>query len=383
MISTDQPTATRRSRLPLIVVAILLALLAAAALHGISTRAKALAAVTHETEELAVPTLSTVTPTRGAPTEEITLPGNVQPYVEAPIYARTNGYLKRWRADIGTHVATGQLLAEIDTPELDQQIQQARADLATAEANAKLAQTTAERYRELITTDSVSQQDLDNANGGLEAKLAAVESAKFNVKRLEELQGFSHVEAPFAGVITARNVDVGALIGSSGKELFHIASTDRLRVFVNVPQIYSQAARPGLTATLTLKEFPGRQFTGTLARTSSAIDVATRTLLAEVDVDNRKGELLPGSYAEVHLKLPASQPTLKLPATSLIFKSDGLQVATVNSDNRVTLVPITVGRDFGDSMEIVSGLSGSERVIANPPDSLTSGEIVRVVNAEE
>jgi RND family efflux transporter MFP subunit len=349
------------------------------AFWGISARAKSLAVVTKETKELAVPAVAVVAPTRGTPRQEIELPGSMQPFTDAPIYARTNGYLKRRYVDIGAHVKAGALLAEIDTPEIDQQLQQARADLMNAEANAKLAQTTADRYRDLIKTESVSQQDLDNANGNLEAKQAAVESSRANVKRLEQLKAFCRIEAPFDGVITARNTDVGALIdsGSNAKELFHIADTRRLRVFVSVPEVYSRAAQPGITADLTLKEFAGRTFTGTLARTAQSIDLSSRTLLTEFDVDNPKGELLPGSYAEVHLKLPSPASTLQLPVNALIFRSEGLQVATVIGD-RVKFVPINVGRDFGNEVEVVSGLTGAERVIVNPPDSLTDGATVSV-----
>jgi len=370
---------------PIVGGTILLVAAVGAVLWGISARTRALDIVTQETREAAVPTVAVVAPEPGAPQDEITLPGTMQPFADAPIYARTNGYLKRWHVDIGTRVKTGQLLAEIDTPELDQQLMQARADLATAEANAKLAQSTAERYRDLIKSDSVSQLDLDNANGNLEAKLTAVESARANAGRLQQLQGFRRIEAPFDGVITARNTDIGALIdsGSNAKELFHIAAMHRLRVFVNVPQVYSRAAQPGLTAELTLKEFPGRRFTGTLARTSGAIDVASRTLLTEVDVDNPKNELLPGSYAEVHFKLPAAASTLRLPVDSLIFKADGLQIATVNGANRVAMVSVTAGRDFGDTVEILSGVSAGDRVVLNPPDSLTDGQTVRVAAREK
>jgi RND family efflux transporter MFP subunit len=349
------------------------------AFWGISTRAKALAVVTRETTELATPTVGVVTPERGVPQEEIALPGTMQAFTDAPIYARTNGYLKRRLVDIGAQVKAGQLLAEIDTPEIDQQLEQARADLATAEANARLAETTAERYRDLIKTDSVSRQDLDNANGNFDARRAATESARANVKRLEQLHAFRRIEAPFDGVITARNTDIGALIdsGSNARELFHIAQVRTLRVFVNVPQVYSRAAQPGLKAELTLKEFPGRTFTGTLERTAQSIDIASRTLLTEIDVDNARGELLPGAYADVHLHLPNPTTMLKLPVSALIFKADGLQVAIVNGD-RVGIVPVTVGRDFGSDVEILTGLSGNERVVANPPDSLADGVTVRV-----
>jgi RND family efflux transporter MFP subunit len=353
------------------------------AFWGVATRTRALGVVTQETREMAVPTVSVTTPQRGAPQQEIVLPGTMQAFTDAAVYARVNGYLKRWAADIGTHVRQGQLLAEIDTPEIDQQLMQARADLATAEANARLAQTTAERYRDLIRTDSVSRQDLDNANGNLEAKAAAVESARANVKRLEQTHAFRRIEAPFDGVITARNVDVGALIdsGSNAKELFHLASMHKLRVFINVPEVYSRAATPGLKADLTLKEFPDERFAGTLVRTSNAIDVSSRTLLTEIDIDNASGRLLAGSYAEVHLKLPTPATTMKLPVEAVIFKGDGLQVATLDAADRVKLVPVTAGRDYGDSVEITSGLTGRERVVVNPPDSLTDGEAVRVVQA--
>ncbi|MDR1990120.1 MAG: efflux RND transporter periplasmic adaptor subunit, partial [Acidobacteriaceae bacterium] len=292
------------------------------AFWGISTRARSLETVTKETHELSIPSVNVVTPVYGVPQEEIVLPGTMQAFTDAAIYARTNGYLKQRFVDIGSKVKAGDVLAEIDTPELDQQILQAQADLATAEANTRLAMTTAERYRSLIKTESVSQQDLDNANGNLEAKQTASESARANVKRLEQLYAFRRIEAPFDGVITARNTEVGALIdsGSNARELFHIAAVNKLRVFVNVPQVYSQVAQPGLDAELTLREFGTRTFHGKLARTSQSIDVASRTLLVEVDVENPKGELLPGSYADVHFKLKTPAATMKVPAGALIFR---------------------------------------------------------------
>jgi RND family efflux transporter MFP subunit len=267
---------------------------------------------------------------------------------------------------------------------VDRQLDQARADLATAEANERLAQTTAERYRDLMKTDSVSHQDLDNANGTLEAREAAVEAARANVKRLDQMHAFGKIDAPFDGVVTARNIDIGALVDSGGnaKELFHVAAVHKLRVFVNVPQNYSRAARPGLMADLTLAEFPGRRFTGTLVRTAEAIDVASRTLLTEFDVDNSKGELLAGSYAEVHLKLGTEASTFTLPVNAIIFGSDGLRVATVGDGDRVTIGAITVGRDYGNTVEVLSGLTGAERVVINPPDSLESGQVVRVNQQE-
>jgi RND family efflux transporter MFP subunit len=378
----DTPGSPRsRSSTPLVGVVLVLLLAVGAACWGVFTRTRALAAIARETRDTSVPVVNVVTPQRAATGDEISLPGTMQAYADAAIYARTSGYLRRWYADIGTKVRAGQTLADIDIPEIDQQLLQARADLATATANLTLAKLTADRYRDLITTDSVSRLDLDNANGSLEAKQAAVESAAANVKRLEQLQAFSHVQAPFAGVVTARNVDVGALIGVNAKELFHVAATQRLRVFVNVPEIYARAARPGLHAALTLREFPGRRFAGTLARTAQAIDVASRTLLTEVDVDNAAGELLPGSYADVHLKLPTPTATLRLPVNAIIFKTDGLQVAVVSGE-RVSLVSVTLGRDFGTAVEVLTGLRGDEQVIINPSDSLLDGAVVHTKRPE-
>ena len=354
------------------------------AFWGISTRAKALAVVARETRELAVPTVSVVRPDKGAPQQEIVLPGTMQAFTDAPIYARTNGYLRKWYADIGTRVRAGQVLADIDTPEIDRQLEQIRADLATAEANLRLAQTTADRYRDLIKSNSVAQQDLDNANGNLEAKQTAVASSRANVNRLEQLHAFGRITSPFDGVVTARNTDVGALIdsGSNAKELFHVASVRRLRVFVNVPELYSRAAHPGMQADLTLAEFPGRRFAATLARTAESIDLASRSLLTEFDVDNPKGELLPGSYVQVHLKLPTETSTFKLPVNTLIFRTEGLQVATIIGGTRVALTPVTLGRDFGTSVEVITGLAGNEQVIVNPPDSIQTGQTVRVAAAQ-
>jgi RND family efflux transporter MFP subunit len=346
-------------------------------------RSRAMAALAEETNELATTTVSVVTPASRAPEEEIVLPGTIQAYEDAPIYARTSGYLRRRTGELGMKVRAGQLLAEIDAPELEQQLQQARADLATAEANVRLAQITADRYADLFRTDSVSQQDADNASGALEARKAAVESARHNAERLQELRAFTRIYAPFAGVITARNTDVGALIdagasGGAARELFHIASTDRLRVFVNLPQAYVQVARPGVPAELTLAEFPGRRFGGSLVRRSESIDVTSRTLLVEVEVANAAGELLPGAYAEVHFKLPRPEAALLLPVNTLIFRGEGARVALVKDDSRVQLVRVTLGRDFGTEVEVLEGLTGREAVVASPPDSLLDGQAVRV-----
>jgi len=352
---------------------------------GLLPRVRARATLRKDTAQLAVPTVLVVQPKRAAPGQEIVLPANVQAFKDAPIYARTNGYLKRWYVDIGARVKSGQLLAEIDAPEVDQQLHQARADLATAQANLALSEITAKRYQGLLKTDSVSQQDADNAAGDYAAKKAIVQSAQANVKRLEETVSFQKIYAPFDGVITARNTDIGQLIdaGSSGgarNELFHIVAPERLRVYVNVPQMYSRWTKPGLKADLVLAEFPGRRFQGTLVHTADAIDLSTRTLLIEIWVDNPTGTLLAGSYAEVHMKLPGDVATFTIPVNTLLFRSEGLRVAVVR-DGKVVLTPLTLGRDFGTDAEVVSGLSGDEKLVVNPPDSLVTGQEVRLAQA--
>lgn len=364
-------------------VALMVLVVAVIVIWGISSRRKADAQLSQETDELAVPTVAVTHPKRGAPQQEIVIPGNMQPYTDAPIFARTNGYLKKWYADIGATVKAGQLLAEIESPEVDQQLQQARADLATAQANLSLAEITANRYKDLLKTDSVAQQDVDNAVGNYDARKTAVESAQANVKRLQETQSFEKVYAPFDGMITARNTDIGQLIdsGSSGgqaRELFHIAAVNPLRVYVNVPQLDSPEIKAGLRAELVLAEFPGRQFQGTVVRSSGAIDATSRTLLTEVDVDNSAHLLKPGGYVEVHLKLPSPVNTFTVPVNATIFKSAGLQLAIVENGKTIHLIPVTPGRDFGTEIEIVAGLKGDESVVLNPSDSLTEGAQVRV-----
>jgi|SRR5579872_3097448 len=351
-------------------------------------RKRAEADLVKETDQLAIPAVSTVRPRASAPADEVVLPANVQAYIDAPIYARTNGYLRKWYVDIGAHVKEGQLLADIETPEVDQQLRQARADLQTAQANLSLAEITAKRYEGLLKSDSVSKQDADNAAANYAAQQATVRSSEANVKRLEELQSFEKIYAPFTGVITARNTDIGALIdsGSSGgsrTELFHIAQPDRLRVYVNVPEAYSQAARPGLTADLVLSEFPGKRFPGTLVRTANAIDQSTRTLLVEISVNNPTGTLLSGAYAEVHLKLPAPVNSYIIPVNTLLFRSEGLRIADISDGKHAELKRITLGRDYGSEVEVVAGLTGNENIVINPPDSLVSGEEVRLVQPSQ
>jgi RND family efflux transporter MFP subunit len=376
-----------RSKHGVLIAIVALLIVALVVIGGVVPRRRAAAALKDQTNELAIPTVSVMHANLGAPQTEIVLPGNIQAFEDSAIYARTNGYLKNWYVDIGARVKMGQLLADIETPEVDQQLDQGRADLNTAQANYHLSEITANRYQELLKTDSVSKQDADNSEGDFQAKKAMVASSESNVRRLEQLQSFEKIYAPFDGVITARNTDVGHLInsgaGGPATELFHIAALQKLRVYINVPQEDSQAAKPGLSADLTLQEFPARQFKGSLVRTADSIDLASRTLLVEVDVDNPKGELLPGAYAEVHLKIPQGSPAFILPASALIFRSDGLQVGTVDSKNRAALRNVVLGHDFGSEVEIVSGISADDSVIVDPPDSLISGEEVRIAAPSE
>jgi RND family efflux transporter MFP subunit len=359
-----------------------LALLGAGIYFGIHSRVADAKTLVRATEQSAIPIVSVVHPKRGAPTSEIVLPGGAQAFVDAPIYARTNGYLKRWYFDIGARVKQGQLLAEIETPEVDQQLEQARSELETAKANLGLAMTTAERWKTLLELDSVSKQETDQTISNLKAQQATVASNSANVHRLEQLKSFERVEAPFDGIITARNTDVGALINAGaattpGKELFHLAAIQTLRVFVSVPELYLRAAIPGATATLTLDEFPGQVFRGTLARNANTIDPISRTLLVEVDVDNPAGQLLPGAYMSIHLKLPEQIRSVTIPANTLLFRADGLRVGVVKN-NHVALIPAKIGRDYGDTVEVLSGLQPADSIIVDPSDSLINGAQVEV-----
>jgi RND family efflux transporter MFP subunit len=356
---------------------------------GIRDRAQAENALGARTERAAIPTVTVIQPNSGGLPLEIILPGNTQAFNDTPIYARTNGYLKRWYVDIGAHVKQGQLLAEIETPEIDQQLEQARADLKNSQANEQLAQITAARWQNLLKTNSVSKQETDQAISDLSARQASVDSMTANVHRLEQLQSFEKVYAPFAGVITARNTDIGALInaGAGGvpQELFHMAAVDKLRVYVAVPEVDAQAAQTGAKAILALDEFPGEAFQGTIVRNSDSIDNASRTLNVEVDVDNPQGRIKTGSYVFVHLKLPQSvrdsAKSLTIPANTLLFRSEGLRVGVVRN-GRAELVPITIGRDFGATVEVVAGLRPTDQVIVNPSDSLTGGSEVHAAAAQ-
>src|SRR3984893_3541754 len=382
-----QEAANDANRIPRITACVFVAALVAGggmlayAIHGgITTRVAAESSLARSTEEAAVPMVNVIHPKEGAPLEELVLPGNTQAFSDTPIFARTSGYLKRWYFDIGAHVKRGDLLAEIETPEIDKQLQQARAELATAQANHHLAETTAARWQFLLQSESVSRQETDEKVADLSARRATVDSNASNVRRIEDLQSFQKVYAPFDGVLTTRNTDVGALIdagaNSAGKELFHLAAIDTLRVFVAIPEVYSRAARPGAIASLTLDEFPGRSFQGTLARTSNSIDQASHTLLTEVDVRNPDGRLLPGAYVSVHFKLPQTARSVVVPSNTLLFRSEGLRVGLVR-DGRVQLTPVKIGRDYGSTVEVISGLQASDAVVLDPADSLVSGAPVR------
>jgi RND family efflux transporter MFP subunit len=380
--SPDAPGTKPRSRRGWLAATAVFLLFAALLVSGILQRIHTNASLRTETADLAVPSVSVATPKRAAPSQEIVLPGDVQPFITSPIFARTNGYLEHWYFDIGARVKKGQLLAVISSPEVDQQLQQARSNLLTAQANLALASITKERYEGLKKTNAVSQQDVDNAVGTYNANKAIVAADEAAVQQYSALVSFEKVYAPFDGVITARNTDIGDLINSGSNanvktDLFHIAQPGMLRVFVNVPEEYSQQTKPGLTAELKLAEFPGRMFTGKPVRTAEAINYTTRTLLVEVDVNNPSGELLSGAYAEVHFKVPGQASTYILPVDTLLFRKEGLNVAVVEN-GKAKLIPVTPGHDFGNSIEIVSGLQGNESVIMSPPDSIVTGETVKI-----
>jgi RND family efflux transporter MFP subunit len=352
---------------------------------GIWSRVKANKSLRAETAQVALTAVSVVSPKQTTPAQNIILPGNVQPYITSPIYSRTNGYLKKWYFDIGAHVKKGQLLAVIETPEVDQQLQQARSNLLTAQANLDLASITKTRYQGLLKAHAVSQQDVDNAVGTYNANRAIVEADQAAVEQYTALVSFEKIYAPFDGVITARNTDIGDLINSGSNsnvktDLFHMAQPGTLRVYVNVPEEYSQGIKVGMAGILNLAEFPGREFQGKVVRTADSINVTTRTLLIEVDVDNPSGTLLTGSYAEVHLAVPTQGSTFLIPVDTLLFRTEGLRVGIVR-DGKVVLAPVTPGHDFGNQIEIVSGLKADDQVIVNPPDSIVQGQDVQIVQA--
>lgn len=376
----DEDGLSRGAWIGIAIVALVILFVVVKGIHSRDVNEDALA---KQTAAAAIPSVNVVYPTVSTMSSDLALPGNTQAYTDTPIYSRTNGYLKQWFFDIGAHVRKGQLMAIIETPEIDQQLQVAQADLKSAEANLALANTTSARYQNLLKTNSVSKQETDQAVSDAAAKQAAVDASMANVRRLEKLQSFEKVYAPFDGIVTARNTDIGALIAAgentTPKELFHLAAIGKLRVYVAVPEAYAPAIKDGAKATLTLDEYPGQKFSGTIARNSSAIDPASRTLNVEVDVDNPNGKLLPGSYVFVHFKLPVGASSLMLPADTLLFRSEGLRVGVVRN-GRAHLVPVTISKDAGATVEISSGLTEHDQVILDPSDSLTDGQQVMVAN---
>ncbi len=408
------PARGRTFRVALLLV-LAIVIVAGTVFFGINARIQTAAAVKETTRELAIPAVAVIHAKPGDVKNEVVLPGNIQAFTDSPIYARASGYLKQWNVDIGGHVKAGQVLATIEAPEIDQQVREAKATIQQTQAsldqaianqqqgkaNEEIARVTAERWQNLVTKGAVSRQENDQyqaqyqaqkANlNALEQAISAARSniavAEANLGRLQDMQSYETVKAPFDGIVTARNIDVGALInagnGGAAQELFHLAATAKLRVYVSVPQADSRAAAPGIPAYLTLSEFPGRHFAGELVRTAGAIDPATRTLLTEVDVDNASGDLRPGAYAEVHLLIPEGSRSLILPVGTLIFRSEGLRVGVVRDGNKAELIPIILGKDYGNEVEVVSGLNENDLVISNPPDSLASGSTVQVVNASD
>jgi RND family efflux transporter MFP subunit len=354
----------------------------ALAVWGIVSRVTARAALGRAAAVAAATTVVTVKPSVGQGSEALVLPGSVQAYYEAPIYARTNGYLRAWHTNIGTPVKKGQLLAEIETPEVDRQLDQAQADLATAQANYQFAKSTNLRWQGLLASESVSKQDAEQRAGDAAAKKAAVESAAANVARLRDMESFKRVLAPFDGVVTQRNTDIGALINagqSPGAALFRVADIHRLRIYVSVPQAYASDVRPGMSADLVFAEHPGKRYAAVVSFTAGALDPSSRTLQVELQIENPKHELFPGAYVQVHFDLTSKTPVLKLPANAVLFRVQGLLVAVVGADHRVRLKHIVEGRDFGAAIEVLSGIDAADDVVINPPDSLTEGALVRVI----
>ena len=383
----DQPSdrgPAPASRAKLLVGAALLVLITAGAVTFLNRKSEA-DALAKETEAVAVPTVAIVQPASESGNDELVLPGNLQAFIESPIFARTNGYLLRWYKDIGSKVEKGELLAAIDTPEIDQELSQARAGREQVKSALELAKISADRWANLRKSDSVSQQEADQQASGYQQAVANLAAADANVRRLEQLESFKNVYAPFSGVLTRRNVDPGALInsgaGATGKELFDIARVDPLRVYVSVPQAYAPSMKVGVKATVTLQEFPGQKFLGIVARTADAIDPATRTLNTEVDVPNKDGKLLPGSFGQVHFATGTSVPRITIPVNAMLFRAEGPQAAVVDKDGKVHLRPISIGRDFGTTIEILGGLDASDRIIVNPSDSLEEGQQVHVAKA--
>lgn len=396
------PHATRRA---LILVLVLVVIAVVVGVVGIVSRRHTNSTLRKHTDAMAVPAVAVDVAQPGEPMQEVVLPGAIQAFKDAPIYARTDGYVRSWAHDIGSHVRKGELLAVIDTPELDKQVDQARSQVITAEANAHLTEVTAKRYQGLTDTDAVSKESIDTAVDNRAAQTAAVVSAQQNLNHLLELQSFERVYAPFDGTVTARNTDIGQLVdsgsnggtgsatslsgnamegrGSGPRELFHVSYLGVVRIYINVPEADAPEARPGTSTDIDVAQYPGRVFHGKIVRIANAEDLTTRTMMVEVDIDNRDGELLPGAYAQVHLKLPVTHPALIIPVSSMLFRAEGLRVVTVDDQDRVHLQRITVGRDWGTRIEVLTGLRAGERILDSPPDSIVDNEKVRVVSGPQ
>jgi RND family efflux transporter MFP subunit len=376
----------KKSHLFLVLVTIVLVLVIVGGITLLSRRTQ-YKALANETEKMAVPSVQVIHATVEPGQEDLVLPSTTQAYVESPIYARTSGYLVRWYHDIGSRVRKGELLADIDTPEVDQQLSQARADLGTSKANEDLSKITATRFQELIKTDGVSKQEVDNAVGDFAAKKATTAASEANVRRLEELESFKHIYAPFSGVLTQRNIDPGNLInagnGGAGQALFNLAQTDPIRAYVRVPEVYAPNIRAGITASLELVQYPGRRFEGKVVRTADAIDLASRTLNTEVDVPNKSGELLPGGYAQVHLGVKATGEHLVVPVNALLFRAEGLRVVVIDENHKTHLQQMTIGRDYGTTLEVLQGLKSTDWIVLNPADSLEEGMQVNVKQVKQ
>lgn len=379
------PTPSGPRRKPVVLVIVLLMIFAAVAIMGFILRASERNALAKETETLAIPSVVVVHPKVEAPQQELVLPSTLEAFTESPIYARTNGYLARWYKDIGSRVQKGQLLADIDTPEIDQELMQAQAARDQAEAQVKLAQISAARYQNLQKMDAVAQQETDDRTSALTQGQAALAAATANLHRLNDLESFKHVYAPFSGVITKRNIDIGALInaGNSGanQELFDMARLDPIRVFVDVPEIYAPSIRVGVHASIELASLVGQRFTGNVARTADSIDLTTRTMRTEIDVPNPNGVLLPGAYAQVHFDVNIKTVRLSVPVNALLFRAEGMQAAVVGSDGKVHLKHVVIGRDYGTTLEILGGLDPNDAIILNPSDSLEEGQQVQVAKS--
>jgi RND family efflux transporter MFP subunit len=377
---SSEPTKTPSRRRLLVIALVALTIAGGVAAYGIIQRAQSGAQVAQWTDQQAIPTVALANLQRGPGIRKLTLPGTIQAYYRAAIYARVSGYLQSWQADIGAHVKAGQLLASIDIPDLDQQFAQAKADLATATANAQLAAVTAERWNALVKLQWVSKQTADDKNGSSAAMKATMDAASANVKRLEAMEGFKNIVAPFDGIVTARKTDIGALInaGNAGQELFEVSDLHAVRIYVQVPQAFTAELKPGLQATFEMPQYPGQQFDAKVVTTSNAMELSSRSMLVELQADNADGKLFAGAYCQVHFQLPNNPKVIRVPATALVPADRGAQVALLGNDGKAVLKSVQLGRDFGDSVEVVAGLSPSDRVIDSPPETLQSGDQVQL-----